>query len=72
MNGKIFHEFFLSILKIDRKNHERYSKNIILIRGGIMNTQKVAITIPKKIVIVIDMISKEKGISRSRYISNVL
>ncbi len=37
-----------------------------------MNTQKVAITIPKKIVTMIDMISKQKGISRSRYISSVL
>lgn len=37
-----------------------------------MNTQKVAITIPKKIVMMIDMISKKQGISRSRYISSVL
>ncbi len=37
-----------------------------------MSTQKVAITIPKKIVTMIDMISKQKGISRSRYISSVL
>ena len=37
-----------------------------------MNTQKVAITIPKKIVTMIDIISKQKGISRSRYISSVL
>jgi len=37
-----------------------------------MNTQKVAITIPKNIVVMIDMISKHKGISRSRYISSVL
>jgi metal-responsive CopG/Arc/MetJ family transcriptional regulator len=41
--------------------------------GGIfMNTQKVSITIPKNLVILIDMISKQKGISRSRYISSVL
>lgn len=37
-----------------------------------MNTQKVAITIPKNLVTLIDMIRKQKGISRSRYISNVL
>ena len=37
-----------------------------------MNTQKVAITIPKELVIMIDMISKQHGVSRSRYISSVL
>jgi metal-responsive CopG/Arc/MetJ family transcriptional regulator len=37
-----------------------------------MNTQKVAITIPKNLVVIIDMISRQKGVSRSRYISRVL
>lgn len=37
-----------------------------------MNTAKVAITIPKDIVAVIDVLSKKTGISRSKYISNVL
>lgn len=37
-----------------------------------MNTHKVAITIPNDIITVIDKISKEEGISRSRYISLVL
>ena len=37
-----------------------------------MNTQKVAITIPKELVMMIDTISKKHGLSRSRYISNVL
>jgi len=37
-----------------------------------MNTQKVAITVPKKILIMIDTISKSKGLSRSKYISTVL
>ncbi len=37
-----------------------------------MNTQKVAITIPKKIVEIVDEMSKQQGISRSRYISTVL
>ncbi len=37
-----------------------------------MNTQKVAITIPKNLVLMIDEISKQAGVSRSRYISTVL
>ena len=37
-----------------------------------MNTQKVAITVPKNIIIMIDKISKAKGISRSRLISSML
>ena len=37
-----------------------------------MNTAKVAITIPKDIVVMIDMLSKQAGLSRSKYISNVL
>ena len=37
-----------------------------------MNTQKVAITIPTELVTIIDAITKQKGISRSKFISNVL
>ena len=37
-----------------------------------MNTQKVAITVPKNILIMIDNISKSKGLSRSKFISTVL
>ena len=37
-----------------------------------MNTQKVAITIPTDLVTTIDDISKQLGLSRSKYISNVL
>jgi metal-responsive CopG/Arc/MetJ family transcriptional regulator len=37
-----------------------------------MNTQKVAITIPIDLVLLIDDISKQLGLSRSKYISNVL
>ena len=37
-----------------------------------MNTQKVAITIPNDIITVIDKISKKSGVSRSKYISEVL
>jgi len=37
-----------------------------------MSTQKVAITIPKQLVAMIDMIVKQHGLSRSRYIFNVL
>ena len=34
-----------------------------------MNTQKVAITMPKDLIAAVDTISREKGISRSRFIS---
>lgn len=37
-----------------------------------MNTQKVAITIPSDLVTKIDDISKQRGLSRSKYISIVL
>ncbi len=37
-----------------------------------MNTKKVAITVPVNILIIIDTISKSKGLSRSKYISTVL
>jgi hypothetical protein len=37
-----------------------------------MNTQKVAITIPADLVIMIDDISKQRGMSRSKYITAVL
>jgi metal-responsive CopG/Arc/MetJ family transcriptional regulator len=37
-----------------------------------MHTQKVAITIPKELVTMIDDISKKKGLSRSKFISTVL
>ena len=37
-----------------------------------MHTQKVAITIPKELIAMIDDMSKKKGMSRSKFISNVL
>lgn len=37
-----------------------------------MHTQKVAITIPKELVMMIDDISQKKGVSRSKFISEVL
>ena len=37
-----------------------------------MHTQKVAITIPADLVVMIDDISKQMGLSRSKYISTVL
>ena len=37
-----------------------------------MNTQKVAITVPIDLLTIIDQISKQKGMSRSRYISTIL
>ena len=37
-----------------------------------MSTQKVAITVPAELVAIIDDISKQKGISRSRLISDIL
>ena len=37
-----------------------------------MNTQKVAITIPSDLVVMIDAISRRRKVSRSRFISTVL
>ena len=37
-----------------------------------MNTQKIAISMPADLVAMIDNISKQKGMSRSRFISTVL
>ena len=37
-----------------------------------MNTKKVAITVPTELVAIIDDISRQKGISRSKLISNIL
>lgn len=37
-----------------------------------MNTQKVAITVPKELIAIIDEISRLKGISRSKFISTIL
>jgi metal-responsive CopG/Arc/MetJ family transcriptional regulator len=37
-----------------------------------MNTQKVAITVPIDLLTIIDDISKQKGMSRSRFISTIL
>ena len=37
-----------------------------------MNTQKVAITMPKELLSMIDVISKQKGLSRSKFISTIL
>ncbi len=37
-----------------------------------MDTQKVAITIPRDLVVLIDDISKKHGMSRSKYIARVL
>jgi metal-responsive CopG/Arc/MetJ family transcriptional regulator len=34
-----------------------------------MNTQKVAITMPKDLIAAVDTISRKRGISRSRFIS---
>ena len=37
-----------------------------------MNTKKVAITIPSDLVVMIDAISRQRKVSRSRFISSVL
>ena len=37
-----------------------------------MNTQKIAISMPADLVAMIDVISKQNGMSRSRFISTVL
>ncbi len=45
---------------------------IILEIGENMHTQKVAVTIPKDLVALINKIRKSEGLSRSKYISEVL
>ena len=37
-----------------------------------MNTQKIAITMPADLVTMIDDIRKRRGMSRSRFISNII
>lgn len=37
-----------------------------------MHTQKVAITIPKELIVMIDDMSKKMGLSRSKFISDTL
>lgn len=37
-----------------------------------MTTQKVALTIPKELVVIIDVLSKREGISRSKFVSTLL
>ena len=37
-----------------------------------MNTQKVAITVPKDLIVLVDEISRKKGLSRSKFISKTL
>lgn len=37
-----------------------------------MNTQKIAISVPRDIITIVDEISSKQGVSRSRYISSVL
>jgi metal-responsive CopG/Arc/MetJ family transcriptional regulator len=37
-----------------------------------VNTKKIAITIPNSLVLQVDAISKQQGLSRSRFISDVL
>ena len=37
-----------------------------------MNTQKIAVSIPSDLLAMIDKISNQKGMSRSRFISTVL
>ena len=37
-----------------------------------MRTQKIAITIPKELVVMVDDISKKRGLSRSKFISMVV
>jgi len=37
-----------------------------------MNTQKVAIIIPKDLIMIVDNISQERGISRSKFITSII
>jgi hypothetical protein len=56
----------------DKKNQISYINSSYQLEAKILNTQKVAITVPKNIIIMIDRISKSKGISRSKLISSML
>jgi len=37
-----------------------------------MNTKKIAITIPRDLVMTIDLLSVEQGVSRSKFITGIL
>lgn len=37
-----------------------------------MNTKKIAITVPKELVMTIDVLSHESGVSRSKFITDIL
>ena len=37
-----------------------------------MNTIKIAITVPKDLIMTIDLLSIEEGVSRSKYITDIL
>ena len=37
-----------------------------------MNTKKIAITVPEDLVVTIDVLSREKGVSRSKFITDIL
>ena len=37
-----------------------------------MNTKKVAISVPKELIMAVDEISRQKGISRSKFITEIL
>jgi len=37
-----------------------------------MNTKKIAITVPKDLVMTIDLLSIESGVSRSKFITDIL
>ena len=51
------------------------NSNVPVMRDGIVkivNTQKIAISMPADLVAMIDTISKQKGMFKSRFISTVL
>ncbi|RLC01391.1 MAG: hypothetical protein DRH90_16300 [Deltaproteobacteria bacterium] len=37
-----------------------------------MNTKKIAITVPKDLIMTIDLLSFENGVSRSKFITDIL
>ena len=37
-----------------------------------MNTKKIAITIPRDLIMTIDLLSREQGVSRSKFITEIL
>jgi len=70
----IFYHKRKSTLELDKCIQALYGIHNLSYNTGAfkMNTQKVAITMPADLVKIVDEVSRQKGISRSKYISVVL